>query len=130
MPAPMTPAPAIVPAATPAPVTPAPTPVTPAPTPVAATVPAAVIPAAPTHLFGLEAIGIVLRGNRGFRAFAARWHRAVFRQYRRQRRGLRTRRKCCSTGDISKGEFQKVAAFHLISSLALVSNEGSFVASR
>jgi hypothetical protein len=119
----MTPAPAIVPAATPAPVTPA-------PTPVAATVPAAVIPAPPTHLFGLEAIGIVLRGNRGFRAFAARWHNAVFRRYRRQRRGLRTRSKCCSTGDISKGEFQKVAAFHLISSLALVSNEGSFVASR
>ena len=125
MPAPMTPAPAIVPAATPAPVTPA-------PTPVMATVPAAVIPApvAPTHFLGLKAIDIVLRGDRGFRAFAARWHEAVFRRYRRQRRGLRTRSKCCSTGDISKGEFQKVAAFHHISSLALVSNEGSFVASR
>src|SRR6266436_174000 len=120
MPAPMTPAPAIVPAATPAPVTPAPTPVTPAPTPVAATVPAAVIPAAaaPTHLFGLEAIDIVLRGDRGFRTFVVRWREAVFRRYRRQRRGLRARSKCCSTGDISQGEFQKVAAFHHISSLA------------
>jgi hypothetical protein len=73
---------------------------------------------APAHLFGLEAIDIVLRGDCGFRAFAARRHEAVFRRYRRQRRGLRARSKCCSPGDISKGEFQKVAAFHHISSLA------------
>ena len=113
MPTPMTPAPAIVPAATPAPVTPA-------PTPVVATVPAAVMPApvAPTHFFGLEAIDIVLRGDRGFRTFAVRWREAVFRRYRRQRRGLRARSKRGSTGDISQGEFQKVAAFHHILSLA------------
>jgi len=99
---------------------------------VVATVPAAVMPAAvaPAHLFGLEAIDIVLRGDRGFRTIAVRWREAVFHRYRRQRRGLRARSKRGSTGDISQGEFQKVAAFHLISSLALVSNEGSFVASR
>ena len=129
MPTPMAPAPAIVPAATPAPMTPA-------PTPVVATVPAAVMPApvAPTHLFGLEPIDIILRGDRGVRAFAVRWREAVFRRYRRQRCGLRARSKRCSAGDISKGEFQKMAAFHHISSLAhplhIVSDEESFVASR
>jgi hypothetical protein len=71
---------------------------------------------APTHLFGLEAIDIVLRGDRGFRTLAVRWR--LFRRYRRQRRGLRARSKRGSTGDISQGEFQKVAAFHHISSLA------------
>jgi hypothetical protein len=93
---------------------------TPAPTIVAATVPAAVMPApvAPTHLFGLEPIDIVLRGDRGFRTLAMRWREAMFRRYRRQRRGLRARSKRGSTGDISQGEFQKVAAFHHISSLA------------
>jgi hypothetical protein len=89
-----------------------------------ATVPAAVMtmtmpmPVPPAHLFGLEMIDVVLRGDRGFRTFAARRHEAGFRRYRRQRRGLRARSKRSSTGDISKGEFQKVAAFHHISSLA------------
>jgi len=97
----------------------------PAPTPVAATVPAAVMSApvpasvamsaASAHLFGLEAIDIVLCGDRGFRAFAARRREAVFRRYRRQRRGPGARSKRCGAGDISKGEFQKVAAFHHIS---------------
>jgi len=95
----------------------------PAPTPVAATVPAAVMPvpasvamsAASAHLFGLEAIDIVLRGDRGFRTFAARGREAVFRRYGWQRRGLRASGKRCSAGNISKGEFQKVAAFHHIS---------------
>jgi hypothetical protein len=85
-----------------------------------ATVPAAVMamPMPPAHLFGLEMIDIVLRGDRGFRIFAARRHEAGFRRYRRQRRGFRARSKRGSASDISKGEFQKVAAFHHISSLA------------
>ena len=92
------------------------------------------MPVSPAHLFRLEMIDVVLRGDRGFRAFAARWHEAGFRRYRRQRRGFRARSKRGSAGDISKGEFQKMAALHHISSLAhplhIVGDEESFVASR
>jgi hypothetical protein len=103
--------------AAPAPVTPVP--VTPVPV------------VSPTDLFGLEVIDIVLRRDRGFCGFAAPRLEALFRCNRRQRRGLRARSNCCSARGKSKGEFQKVTAFHDFSSFAVVADEsGSFAASR
>ena len=69
----------------------------------------------PAYFLGLQAIDIVLRGDRGFRALAARRHQTLFSRYRRQRRGVGGRNERCSAGNKSKGEFQKVAAFHDIS---------------
>jgi hypothetical protein len=60
-------------------------------------------------------IYIVLRDDRGLRAFAARRHQARYRCNRRQRRGIRARRNGGGTGGKTKGYFQKVAAFHDIS---------------
>jgi hypothetical protein len=72
----------------------------------------------PSHLFWLELIDIVLGDDRGICTFNARRREALFRSNRRQRRGLRARSKRGSARGYSKGEFQKVAAFHDISSLA------------
>ena len=55
------------------------------PTPVAV-MPMAVMPApvvavpvmAPAHLFGLEAIDVLLRDDSGLRTLAARWHQRLF----------------------------------------------------
>jgi hypothetical protein len=95
------------------------------PSPVAAmpTVPAPVTPVpvpvpvmAPAHLLGLEVIDIVLRDHGGFSGIAARRREMVLRRNRRQRCSLRARSKHCSARGYSKGEFQKVAAFHAVSS--------------
>jgi hypothetical protein len=72
----------------------------------------------PSHLFWLEPIDIVPGDDRGIRARSARRREALFRSYRRQRRSLRARSKRGSTRGYSKGEFQKMAPFHDISSLA------------
>ena len=112
-----------VPAPVPAmPVT-APTPVTPMPVPMPVM--------APAHLFGLEMIDLVLAHHSGFRIFAARGHEARLRGNRRQRRSLHARGKGRSTGGNSKGEFQKMAAFHDVSLLKQVkSDEESLTATR
>jgi hypothetical protein len=92
-----------VPAAMPTPVTAVPAPMTPVP----------VMP--PVDFFGFQAIDIVLRDDRGLRAFAPPRHEALLRRNRWQRRGVHARSKCCSSGGYAKGEFQKMTAFHDIS---------------
>jgi hypothetical protein len=72
---------------------------------------------APANLFGLEVIDLVLADNSRFRGFAARRQQPRFRRDRRQWCGLRARSKRGSARYKSKGEFQKVAAFHDISLL-------------
>jgi hypothetical protein len=74
----------------------------------------------PTHLLRLQPIDIILRNHGGFRAFAVRRHQTRFRRNRRQRRGLRRRSKRPRTCNKSKGEFQKVAAFHHIPPLHIM----------
>jgi len=53
----------------------------PVPAPVAAmpmvVMPAPVTVVAPAHLFGLEAIDVFLRDNRGLRGVTARWHQGL-----------------------------------------------------
>jgi hypothetical protein len=73
----------------------------------------------PADFFRLQVIDIVLRDDRGLRALARR-HEALLGCHRRQRRGARARSKRCSARGYSKGEFQKVAAFHDISPLSHV----------
>jgi hypothetical protein len=69
----------------------------------------------PAHFLGREMVDIVLGCDRGFRGFAVRRHQARLRPDRRQWRGLRACGKHCSACNKSKGEFQKVTAFHDIS---------------
>jgi hypothetical protein len=71
---------------------------------------------APAHLFGLEAAGFVRAGHGGARFFIDGRRRLVSGQrMRRQRRsvGAGCKRGCAAGG--SKGECEKVAAFHDIS---------------
>lgn len=77
----------------------------------------------PAHLFGCEAIDLVLADDRGFRIFTRRRHEIRLRPDRRQRCSLRARSKRGRAGHKSKGEFQKVTAFHDIS-LSRVVNDG------
>src|SRR6266851_2630118 len=99
MPAAATPAPV---AATPAPVTAAPAPVTPV----------------PAHLFGLQMFYLLAgRDRRTGLLIRRRQPPVLYERMRRKRRGLRARGKCGSARGKSKGEFQKVAAFHDISSV-------------
>ena len=106
------PAAAVVPtpmAATPAPVTVAPAPM--------AVVPAPVMPV-PAHLFGLQMFHLLAGGNGGTGLVVRRRQPPVLcERMRRKRRGLRARGKCGSAHGKSKGKFQKVAAFHDISSV-------------
>jgi hypothetical protein len=110
------PEPAAVPAAAVAPTAPAPAPVaaaTPAP---AAAMPPPVPAATPPHFFGLEAVDILLGGDRRAGLCIRRRQSSVFcERMRRQRRCLRARSQSRGAGGESKGEFQKVAAFHDIS---------------
>ena len=75
---------------------------------------------APTHFFRREVIDLVLADDSGFRSLPVRRHKVLVWRNRRQRRRLRARSKCCRARDKSKGEFQKVAAFHDISLFAAV----------
>jgi hypothetical protein len=100
------------------PVTAAPVPVVPMaamPAPVA-TVPMPVPVVAPAYLFGLEAFYFALGGDSGTGSLSCR-QPFIFRQrMRRKRRGLRTRRQRGCARGYSNSEFQKVTAFHDISS--------------
>jgi hypothetical protein len=106
------------PVTTPMPPVPAPMAAAPAPMTPMAPMPSPVPVMSPAHLFRPELIDIVLRDDRGFRALAARRQEALLWRNRRQRRRLRARSKRRRACNKSKGEFQKVAAFHDISSLA------------
>ena len=72
--------------------------------------------AAPAHFFRREAIDL-LAGCDGRLGIGIDGQLAVVGERRRhQRRGLRARRERNASRGKSKGEFQKVAAFHHISS--------------
>jgi hypothetical protein len=81
----------------------------------------------PAHLIRRKVVDIVLRCDRGLRTFARPRNRSLsLRRNRRQRRGLRARGQRGRAGDKSnksKGEFQKVAAFHHIPPLRIISDE-------
>jgi hypothetical protein len=63
-------------------------------------------------------IDFILRHDGRLRAFAPRRHETLLRRNRRQRRSLRARSQHGRACGQPKGEFQKVAAFHDISSSA------------
>jgi hypothetical protein len=104
MPAPMSATPAAAPA--PVPATPAPVPST----------PAAMTAAAPAHFIRRQAICLLVRSNGRLRIRIDGKFGVVGERRRHQRRGLRTRGKRDTARGKSKGEFQKVAALHHISS--------------
>ena len=123
-PAPMPATPAPV-AATPAPVPPAPAPMTTAPTPVtvAPAAMAAMTPPtmAPAHFFRLQPIDLITRSDGRMGIGIGR--PAFDQRLRHQGRGPRGRSERHAACRKSKGEFQKVPAFHHISSSALGSSE-------
>ena len=82
----------------------------PAPVP---TVPVPVPVVPPAHLLGLEMIHFVLGGDSG--TDIGRQPAAFFERMRRKRCGLRANSQRCGAGGKSNSEFQKVAAFHVIS---------------
>ena len=99
--------------ATPTAAAPTPVPATPAPAPSA---PAAMTAAAPAHFFRREAIDLLARRDGGLGIRIDGQFGVVGERRRHQRRGLRARCKRDAARGKSKGEFQKVAAFHHISS--------------
>jgi len=110
----MMPVPVVPVMVTPSPMPVAPTPVSVMPAPMAAVVPTpvmAVTVMAPAHLFGLDAIDFVLCHDSAFHA-GRRGPDELLRGNRRQRGCLRTSRERRCAGDQSKGEAQKISAFH------------------
>jgi len=79
--------------------------------------------AAPAHFFRLETVDLVTRGDGGLGIRAIGKRSALDERLRHQGGGLRTRGERHATCRKSKGEFQKVPAFHDISSSAIGSNE-------
>jgi hypothetical protein len=68
------------------------------------------------HFFGLEAVQLLCAGNSGMGIVIRGRQPSVFcERIGRKRRGVRARSKCRSARGYTKGEFQKVAAFHDIS---------------
>jgi hypothetical protein len=124
-----------LPVVTAAPVATAPAAATAMPAPVAAAAPApssmapsstapspvAPSPVAPTHLFGRQAIDLVAGGERRLRIAVSR-RQVLGERLRRERCGLSlgARGQRRRARGKSKGEFQKVAAFHDISLVAAI----------
>jgi hypothetical protein len=68
---------------------------------------------APAHFFGLETVRFVFADVSGTRVFVrGRQPPVRWKRMRRKRRGMGARGQCGGAGGKSKGEFQKVAAFH------------------
>ena len=105
-------------AAAPVTTAPAPMPATPAPMTTAApmTAPVAAAPTpmtAPAHLFRLQMFRLVPGGDSGTGILVRRRQRSVLRERMRDKRcGPCARGQCGSACGKSKGEFQKIAAFH------------------
>jgi hypothetical protein len=93
---------------------------------------APIAPAAPpAHLVRSKAVDIILRRDSRFGALVRLGNTPLpLWRNRRQRRGVGTRGQHGRTCDKSKGEFQKVAAFHHIPPLHSVSDTVSFAAPR
>jgi hypothetical protein len=90
-----------------------------APAPATVVAPTAVMAAAvaPAHLFGRKPIDLVAGGDRGM-GISIAWLRRLLAgdRLRHQRRCLRTRGQRRGASGKPKSEFQKMAAFHDISS--------------
>jgi hypothetical protein len=85
--------------------------------------------AVPPHLIRRKTIDIVLADDRGFGTFAGLGNKPLaLRRDRRQWSRLRTRGQHGRARDKSKGEFQKVAAFHHVPPLHILRD--SFAAPR
>ena len=82
--------------------------------------------AAPAHFFRREAIDLLARGHGGLGIRTSGQFGVVGERRRHQRRGLRARCKRDAARGKSKGEFQKVAAFHHISSSVCCLREREF----
>ena len=75
--------------------------------------PAAMMPVPPAHFFGLETIHLVLADISGKSVLVRGRQPPVLRKrMRRKRRGMGAGGHSRGAGGKSKGEFQKVAAFH------------------
>ena len=100
---------------------------------VPAPVPAMPVPVpamSPAHLLGLEMVDFVLGGDGGTDILREQ-PAAFFQRMRRKRCSLRSRGQRGSAGGKSNGEFQKVAAFHVISSWCMANDAGEIlIASR
>jgi hypothetical protein len=70
----------------------------------------------PPHFFRLEAIDLIGGGHRGMGIFIGGRPSALIERLRRKRRGLRARGQGGRSGRNSKGELQKIPAFHDVSS--------------
>ena len=81
--------------------------------------PAAMAATAPAHFFGLEPIDFIVRGDGGMSILIDRELTIRNQRLRRQDCGLRACGKRNTACRKSKGEFQKVPAFHDISSSAI-----------
>jgi hypothetical protein len=79
--------------------------------------------AAPAHFFRLEVIDLVSRGDGGVGIRIIGKRTALDERLRHQGGGLRRHGERHASCRKSKGEFQKVPAFHDISSSAIGSNE-------
>ena len=66
----------------------------------------------PANLFRFEAIDFFLGDYRGFGVSARRGRQGRLGAHRRQRRRLRTRRKCRGASGKTKSNFYKVTTFH------------------
>ena len=84
--------------------------------PAATAAPPAATAAAPAHFFGREAIDLIVRGHGRLGIRIGGKLAVVHERSRHQRRGLRAGGERSAAGDKSKGEFQKVPAFHDIPS--------------
>ena len=72
----------------------------------------------PTHLLGRETIHLVSAGDGGMRiGISGRPKAVISERLRQQRRGLRAGGQRSRARGKSKGEFQKMAAFHDVSLL-------------
>jgi hypothetical protein len=77
------------------------------------------VAATPAHFLGLETIDFIARRDGGMGILIGRELAIRNQRLRRQGGGLRTRGKRHTACRKSKGEFQKVPAFHDISSSAI-----------
>ena len=71
---------------------------------------------APAHFFGRELIDLLIRRDRRLGIRVDGELGVLVERRRHQRGSLRTGRECDATRGKSESEFQKVAAFHHISS--------------
>ena len=91
-------------------------PAVPMPAPMAAVPSPMPVMTTPAHLFGLEAVHLIFGGDGGTDVLMRKRQPFICcKRMRRQRRGLYAGGQRGRAGRKSKGEFQKVAAFHDIS---------------